>query len=327
MGTPTRSQRAARRAAGRFVRREGLTPPIDIEAVLLGYANEVARVDWPFHDVDAVTYGLGTDSVRVFLRHSAFERRERFTIAHELAHILIPWHTGQPEACHIGEAQLDSESTTENEADIFASCVLLPDSWLDSLYVKHNADMSSILSELTVAHVSTPAALLALRRHGLAGWGFYRSRGEQYFSTPGTQFTYPRHSLDELRARADAHGTALLNNETITWFRFFAPHSDLPERGRGDIRSAHSILIDALEPVRPADSIRKIVNQLNGIIGGSLKDHAGQAAKSTYPATLHRISGKPDLKDLVALPGVQLWVAEKARAIEAGTTNNRKRRR
>lgn len=318
---------AARRAASIIVERLALEPPVDVEALLRQKA-EVTRIDWPSENVDAVLTGLAgkPGSTRVFVRATDNLLRERFTIAHELGHIFLPWHLPQPN-CEIGEGALDLPTySVEDEADVFASCILVPDVWLRSLVGRHRDDMSGLLRELNAAEVTTVAALMALRRYLLAGWVFIAYRDSRVIATPGTHLPVglkPGHAAEVLAALCQASGDASLNGYSVRWFRM-AALSPLPVRGSDDQRPDHQMLLDAIASVE-SDEVKQIsiAQSANGKVGGGLKEAAGRPAEETYRAVRYRCE-QWEYASLLEQPDFLLWLAERSRAVEAGTTKRRR---
>src|SRR5919108_1294745 len=113
----------------RIVERFSLTPPVDIRMLLDHYAEvEVAVIP---ADCDALVIGLNQASVvrpKVIVHPNKPERRRRFSMAHELGHILIPGHISG-ELCFMDEGFYGS-SDHERQAHSFGSEVLMPTRWL-----------------------------------------------------------------------------------------------------------------------------------------------------------------------------------------------------
>src|SRR5436190_23962328 len=82
---------AAKKLATRLIAARSLRPPIDVQALLAEVA-DVEEIAWPQRGVDAVVVRLDQPRPQVMLRADASEHRKRFTMAHELRHILVPWH-------------------------------------------------------------------------------------------------------------------------------------------------------------------------------------------------------------------------------------------
>ncbi len=189
---------AARNAAALFVERLDLAPPVRIRALLRTRA-ELDEAVWPTEAVEAVMLRRGDGRPQVFYRPLPDNRgRERFTLAHELGHIMLPWHVGNS-ACAPGVGVFDSTTATEEEqADTFASCVLAPDRWLLHLTETFRGDMSGFLRALEDARMSTTASLMAIRRVLLAGWVFQMNRQTTVFSSLGTSGPSLKSSLGVL---------------------------------------------------------------------------------------------------------------------------------
>ena len=312
-----------------LVRRYSLVPPVDVE-VLLRARVELKRVDWPIDRVDAILTGLAGDPSKaaVYIRATDNLLRERFTMAHELGHLLLPWHL--PNAnCEVGEGALDLPTfSIEAEADVFASCLLVPDVWLLHQVNRYGDDMSQLLRELNAAEVTTAAALQALRRYLLAGWVFVSYGDRQVITaTPGTRLPIapPSELVRYLAAECHDQGEASLNGFPVYWFRMVEPLA-LPQKNPSDTRSDHQILLDAIAMVEPDSQRRNTIAQsANGKVGGALREAAGRPAKETFQAVRHRCEQWEHSK-LLAEPDFLLWLAERSRAVESGTTKRRRTR-
>nr|WP_279539010.1 ImmA/IrrE family metallo-endopeptidase [Paenarthrobacter sp. MSM-2-10-13] len=265
--------------------------------------------------------------VAVFIRATDNLLRERFTMAHELGHLLLPWHL--PNAnCEVGEGALDLPTySLEAEADVFASCLLVPDAWLLHQVQRFGDDMSQLLRELNAAEVTTAAALQALRRYLLAGWVFV-SYGERQVITATRGTRLPHASTNEevvayLAGECHAQGEASLNGFPVQWYRMVESVA-LPQRSPDDVRSDRQVLLDAIAMVEP-DSQRRnsIAQSANGKVGGALREAGGRSANLTFQAVRHRCEQWEHSK-LLAQPDFLLWLAERSRAVETGMTKRRR---
>jgi hypothetical protein len=284
-------------------------------------------VDWPIDGVDAVITGLAGDprQVAVYIRATNNLLRERFTLAHELGHLLLPWHLPSAD-CEVGEGALDLPVfTLEAEADVFASCLLVPDAWLQELMNRCGDDMSQLVRELNAAEVSTAAALQALRRFLLAGWVFVSYGERSIVSTRGTRLpdVPPDQVLSVLAADCYAKGEASLNGFPVYWYRMLEPLA-LPEKESADTRSDHQILLDAIAMIEPReDRHSHMAQSANGKVGGALREAGGRPAKETFRALRHRCE-QWEHSMLLEQPDFLLWLAQRSRAVEAGTTKRRR---
>lgn len=309
---------AARRLAARLVEKESLTPPVDV-AALLSTVADVEYASWPQESVDAVVSGLGqTDRPRVFLREPAKSlHRQRFTMAHELAHIVVPWHMGRYTCAtaEVGSLELAFYGQ-EDEADVFASSVLIPEAWLKKVVADDPDDIDAIFAQLDTTNVSTAAALTALRERLLAGWIFGAYGGAQAWWSPGTK--YPVHEwravLEYASDNATERGSVLLNGHTVQWYRMHPP-SELPAED-ADSRSTTELLTSAIANVYVDEDERLHVQKsANGKVGGALRAAGGQPAASNYRVLRYRFA-ESELAVLLDEPDFLTWLARKARDVE-----------
>lgn len=119
--------------ARRVLARRNLLPPFDLDALATEYG-DLEYLNLPY-DVDGITIGIGsTQRPRILVNASAPATRRKFTLAHELGHIVIPWHTGtiisQPIPHHANAAYMQMEA----EANLFAAELLMPSDWLVEQY-------------------------------------------------------------------------------------------------------------------------------------------------------------------------------------------------
>lgn len=130
-----------------------LNPPIDIYTVAARYC-DVEFLTWPFA-CDALAVGLSSARPSVFIRkNNQGARRRRFTLAHELGHVVLPWHLGltacipvatsfeadplgpTPVSGFLSQARIAEQ---EAEATRFAGALLVPRRFIES-----HADTSGI---------------------------------------------------------------------------------------------------------------------------------------------------------------------------------------
>lgn len=314
---------AARRIANLLVDRFDLTPPVDVQALLEARA-DFHRVDWPHDDVDAIVTGFASASGKpvVYMRATDNLLRERFTMAHELGHLVLPWNL--PEAnCSVDEGEFElKDPTTEQQADLFASTLLVPDRWLAELMNAHADDMTRILQDLNSTEVSTAAALQALRRYLLPGWVFEAYNGRSLVATSGTQLPDEVH-WQPLQRQAHATGEALVNGGTVRWFKLSASVT-LPIKSFADLRTDHQILVEAIAGSGASkDDYARVAASANGKVGGTLREAAGRPASETFEAMLHKLANW-EHASLLDSDDFRLWLAQKASAIESGQTKRKR---
>ncbi|MGH3252201.1 MAG: ImmA/IrrE family metallo-endopeptidase [Trebonia sp.] len=245
-------------------------------------------------------------------KNGSRKRRQRFTMAHELGHVIPAWHVGQM-VCSPVRTAFDATATgQEAEANRFASALLVPRRFLEE---RARQQIGDVVSALDVAEVSASAAILALARNLLPGFCFLIDEDEDGFrainssgtKVPGGSGRGPE--IARLRDKAYEFGEAVVSGRRVLWFQF-ATQSDffLPE----DDRDTRDILRDALAFVAVSSEVPKLILSINGIVGGMLSK--GDRAHSTITALAvleHRFDSDQALQHLMEIPDFQLYLRRK----------------
>ena len=190
---------------------------------------------WKF-DCDALIVGLTSSRPTIFLRETPehSRRRRRLTLAHELGHLVIPWHLGRV-ACHA--LSMDDAPNTaargaisaqiahqESEATRFASSLLVPQDVLIDKSTRFS--LQELFESLDDFDVSTMAGILALKAALLPGFCFLFDDGEvQCVNSSGTLLPDGAYS-DARRLRALAHerGVFQLGGRDVRWYLLAKPN-------------------------------------------------------------------------------------------------------
>lgn len=104
-----------------------LTVPFDLDELVSKYS-EVIYKTIPISGVDGICMNLKCPGkkTKVIVNTSTSVNRQRFTLAHELGHIIIPWHLGTI----IDDLNINKTNSKywnlETEANRFASELLMP---------------------------------------------------------------------------------------------------------------------------------------------------------------------------------------------------------
>ncbi len=148
--------KASEKFAKRVLKKHNLQIPFDIESLVKEYADlEYKTFPEEVKDFDGVTIGLKNPNKKpkVYINSSQPVTRAKFTLAHELGHIIIPWHTGNiiDNISHdLGEVDT-IYAQCEREADEFASELLLPVEWITS-YTKSINEINQL--KLVIEEIS-----------------------------------------------------------------------------------------------------------------------------------------------------------------------------
>ncbi|SOD73555.1 uncharacterized protein DUF955 [Jatrophihabitans sp. GAS493] len=264
-------------------KRHDLSGAFDADALVALYA-DVTEHEWHF-DCDAVLVGLGTGRPHLYLRRLAASssRRRRFTLGHELGHLVIPWHLGRT-ACHaLSFEDAPNQSTSgaagqqiakqEREATEFASALLVPHDLL--IMAAEQSTLQDLFDHLDAYNVSTMAGLLALRNALLPGFVFVFSNGEErWLMSPGSSLPAGASGSRRQLARV-AHdmGAFECGGRRVQWFNL---NESTTFELVDDERGTSEILRSAIAAQRFDDTTAKRLFMLiNGIVAGKLsKDRA-----------------------------------------------------
>jgi Zn-dependent peptidase ImmA (M78 family) len=130
--------------AQRLLERHSIIPPYNLESLVSLYA----KVDFLYFPVEADGISLGLkkyDKPIIYINSSRPEVRQRFTMAHELGHVIIPWHIGnivshadivKDEQRLNSNLRVDEYREIEYEANRFAAELLVPSLWIKEIFEK-----------------------------------------------------------------------------------------------------------------------------------------------------------------------------------------------
>lgn len=137
-------------------------PPIPVEAIAW-----TLGVD-EIHQVSMVEDGRlvqRNGCTTVFLREETGAARQRFTLAHELGHLLLAEPDEDLEAHRMPPVRFDSE---ERFCDQFAASLLLPKRWIEDEFAKAEPSLGIARNVAGRSGVSLSASMLRLRE--VLGW-------------------------------------------------------------------------------------------------------------------------------------------------------------
>ena len=160
------------RMAARLIERLGISPPIDVVSICQSFA-DLAYKTFPI-EIDGVCLDLKQSGKRpkVWVSKSMPRVRQRFTIAHEIGHIVIPWHRGSivDDLDAPRSRETSKYREMEAEANRFAAELLMPSAWVIGLAERAN-DLAALMHSIReIADISYPAAFLKAAKHGSPGY-------------------------------------------------------------------------------------------------------------------------------------------------------------
>ncbi len=315
--TATIPEKFAQRLSARY----SLRPPVDVRALLQKYA-EVIDARIPISGVDGVCLNLKVPGkqVRVVINASNPPLRRRFTEAHELGHIIIPWHRGTI-VDHLDPAHVEASEdywTCEEEANQFAAELLMPSTWLDE-ELKAEANLARLHAKISNrCQVSPLAASRRLSSTLPPNVAFVCERGGKVeFSgrTASTLANVPSWGTacdPDLFAYADKHYSAVLGDRRLHWWV-------LPSRiiaTATDPRPWRDILEAIVEDIGvPKEDQKRFKMSVNGVLSAanSAVKHQGRHTKdAVVAACLQRFGDRHELFDIARHPLFMDFVVKRA---------------
>lgn len=294
--------------ANRLIHRLGLEPPIDVESLIRRYATLIFA-EIPIAGVDGISIDLkvkGKQS-RVVVNNSLPATRQKFTLAHELGHLLIPWHVGtivdqaDPDDLAFGD---DEYSLIEKEANAFAAAILIPTEWLEIQLGKQD-DLAAIHADICKKCGVSPAAAATRMSRALPENIIYCAVKDDLvrFSgrTAGTVANAPIWNEDlpaDCYLHCESHYNFVYKQNIFHWWRLPSTASSSPATSR----PWREDLDDISDDLGYVDSdAKKFKSSVNGVVAAAnsvARRSNGYNANTLMAACLHRFSGRREYVEL-----------------------------
>ncbi|WP_314324215.1 ImmA/IrrE family metallo-endopeptidase [Paenarthrobacter ilicis] len=318
---------SAQRLADVIVERYNLHPPVDV-ARLVGQHASVHELARDISDVDALLVGLDSPEKIVFLNPARKGQRRRFTLAHELGHILIGWHQARELLCVTdrdddedaerpvrlpgADAKSREMRAQELEADAFAARALVPQRFVDSIA---GLEVDQMLSALEAADVSVPAGMRALADSLTPGYVFvlldnrdlvsrtwYSGQGRTGVpSLPGLFKGKPVDKKMASRVLAES-GWSYHYGRKIWWGRAEVDLS--PPLVKRDWKP---LLAEICSDVSKGDesTYQRLIQTISGVCGSLVNDVDAASRERMAGLLAIRMKRKPDLEEFVVHPSFE----------------------
>jgi len=314
------------RIAQRLVSERGLSPPIDVAALVQEFADiEEDRI--PF-SADALLLDASRARPRplIILAPDRPATRRRFTLAHEFGHVVIPWQIGlmvhhEEWRGMIGEPWY---SMFEAEANGFASELLVPQDWLAGV-VRGSPSLAWIFAEGRKAGVSDLALSFALCQVLDSGYLFAEVGPDgRVLNTASSANTVVR--LPEKGASLDIAGYAELSSECrefkngryrIHWWRMRSSRR-MPATLT---RTSAEILAEILTASNlPEPYLKTQRNRINGVIGVANSQYDSATPEELFAVLQQRfhrrysipLTGHPRFTEYLAARARELFARKKS---------------
>jgi Zn-dependent peptidase ImmA (M78 family) len=261
----------------------------------------------PF-SVDGITLNLKIPGQRprVLLKARPNVRRLRFTMAHELGHILIPWHVGtiidHPE---FDEADMSAEYwMLDAEANRFASELLMPSDWVANVVAAEETPRGIIMAIRERATVSTEAALRRARDRMPAGFVFAELDADGVVVRSGrTRNTIA--SRPEIGSSLDPEGHLrsadriyefAIGSTRHVWWEFDSLRALPDVADQREWREILDGIVHDLDPVRQGTTKRSL-NAVVAVANGMIKTR--RSPEAVYAAAVQYVANRSDLRWIV----------------------------
>lgn len=174
-----------RQRANKLYKKYNLSVPVNLDTIIRE-KNIVVSYAENHLGIDGMCQLQKNPPEIILNTETTYEPRRRFTLAHEIGHICIPWHTGV-DLCSLDDpyVRIDGQrmiNTQELEANIFASELLMPTDWLKATFQLNTTNLSALVSQICEAsNTSIMACFFALENVLPAGDLFFVKRESDDF--------------------------------------------------------------------------------------------------------------------------------------------------
>lgn len=307
--------------ARRLIAKLSLAPPIDVKSLVEAHA-DLTITKIPIEGVDGISLDLKTPGkrARVILNANNPQTRQRFTLAHELGHLLIPWHTGNI-LDHVDPTQVHATDTYwefESEANAFAGELLVPSEWVTQLLtetdnmaklhkrIARESEVSLHAAAIRLSQLLPKNLVFAVERDGIVEFSG-RTEG-----TLANALPWKSEFLDDAYDYCDGHYVATTENRRIHWWKLpnavaLAANDERPWR-----EILNSIVTDL--GISPSEQTQ-IKSSINGVVA-----YANSAAKrskeysvdTVVAACMQRFSDRSEFHEFVHHPSFHAFILQKA---------------
>jgi IrrE N-terminal-like domain len=300
--------RPEERMAARLIDRLQLMPSVDVEALCKQLADLKSK-RFPI-EIDGLCLDLKQPGKRpkVWISATLSHARRRFTLAHEIGHIIIPWHTGSI----VDELDAPRSSARgkyremEAEANRFAAELLMPSAWVVSLAERANHVADLMHSIVVIADVSYPAAFLRSMKYGKPGFVGAEVRDNvvvRSLRTPGTYSLPPSEQsfVGDIVMPA-AYDPKILQGSDTEYY-FWEMRETLPDPGN-ELPQWREILEAILVEI-PTEYRQSTRASVNAVIGKAIgEEPKGAAVERIYKrgmeAMQNRSEQNPWMNDVIS---------------------------
>jgi Zn-dependent peptidase ImmA (M78 family) len=279
---------------------------------MLNQYADVVDADIPIRGVDGVCLNLKTPGkkTRVLINALNPPLRRRFTEAHELGHIIIPWHKGTI-VDHLDPSHpvaRDDYWTFEDEANQFAAELLMPSAWMQAA-IDGEHDLAalhrSVSSNCRVSALAASRRLATMLPKNIA---FICEKGGEVEFSGRTELTLANVPAwgtafnRGLYKHAKRHYSTTLGVRSFHWWVF----PDEVAATAADERPWREILNQIVDDIGIAvDDRSRFKMSVNGVLSAAnsaVKQQGRHTKDSVVAACLQRFNDRRDLNEFAQHP-------------------------
>ena len=311
------------KVARRFSQIRRLKPPVNVEALVREFA--ILEEDFLPSDYDAVFLDKSAKHPRprVIVKVGQPQTRRLFTLAHELGHIVIPWHNGT-HFCRVdAEARLvdDIVRAVESQANRFAAKLLMPAAWVRDLFASANS-LDDLVEAVKTAKVSYHAASIRLIQLLPKGFLFVEVNDANTVTRAGgsseTWVLLPSEGSKLIRSEIDsvAAETAIFKSGSskIYWWKL---HEKIQHpKSTSQESSAELLKRICIEVFDDDQAAKKAVMSVNGVIGAANGTNLLKGNNDLFTLLKHRFLGRPEIATLIEHKSFNEFLAKRVNELE-----------
>lgn len=299
-----------------------LSIPFDLFGLVSQYAKVIYK-NIPIAKVDGISHNLKSPGKKpiIIINSSIPEKRQRFTLAHEFGHLIIPWHLGTI-ADEVSNIRFKEHvyRVHETEANSFAAEILMPFFWIEEL-LKSTDDLAKIHSQIIQqANVSPQAAAIRLLNF-LPKNCLYIAAEENVIlhsgCSVGSQVLQPKEGADFSAYQyeaVDSYSESCYSSTRYYWYKF---KNELSIIATTDIRTWQDVLSAILSEVHIPMQGKDIKQSINGVIAhahGKSKSSDTHSPENLKADCVHRLNNRDEFKELCSHKDFILFIDKRINA-------------
>lgn len=298
--------------------KHNLKIPFDLDQLVRHYADLIYK-SIPISGVDGLSLNIKVvgKTPTVIINQDITETRQLFTLAHELGHLIIPWHCG----IDIEDIDLSHEwiadfryGEMEQEANRFAAEILMPKQFIENLSLKEENFASLHDRVCLLTGVSHQAAAIRLGQilprniiyccevDGIINYSGVSS---------GTMATIPNSGSINVKTSfpSAVHSNIKIRGKTIHWWQL--KQEDVSTVQKDDPRTWKEILDFVASQTENPIKYKQTINGRVSWVNGTLKKTSAYNVSSIYTECLNRFRHLEEFKGFIKYGLLEIFLLKK----------------